>query len=145
MSIVSHRSATYLLVDFFCFVLTHQAGAVFLTFGFAGFGARFAISGARVAFGFAEALDEADGSAGEVPFFAYLIFEEALVAEVERVFLVGEEEECRRGRFRLDEIVDFYRARFRRRAALEIDFFLKPAIEFGRRDALAAGGRDLID
>jgi hypothetical protein len=39
MSIVSHRSATYLLVEFFCFVFAHQAGAVFLAFGFAGFGA----------------------------------------------------------------------------------------------------------
>src|SRR5579863_10380066 len=138
-------SAAVLFVDFFCFVFAHQPRAVFLSLGFAGFGARFAISGAGVALGFAEALDEADWSAGEIPFFADLIFEEALVAEVERIFLVGEEQECRRRRFRLDEIIDFNRACFWRRAALEIDFFLEPAIQFGRGNTLATRGSDLID
>ena len=116
-----------------------------LSFNVAGFGARlwFArLRFARVALGFAEALDEADRRAGKIPFSADLIFEEALVAEVERVFLVGEKEKCWRRSFRLDEIVDFDRARFWRRAALEIDFFLEPAIEFRRRDALAASGGD---
>jgi hypothetical protein len=126
-------------------VFAHEARAVFLALGFAGFGARFAASGAAVALGFAESLDETDWRAGEIPFFADLIFEEALVAEVERIFLVGEEKECRRRGFRLDEIVDFDGARFRRGAALEIDFFLEPAIEFGSGDALAARGGDFVD
>ena len=111
-----------------------RRGPCCLSLGFAGFGARLWF--ARVAFGFAQALDEADWRAGEIPFFADLIFEEALVAEVERVFLVGEDQERRRRSFRLREVVDLNRARFRRRAALQIDFFLEPAIQFGRRNAL---------
>src|ERR1700744_2966508 len=139
------RRRFILFVELDRFVFAHEARCVLLSLGFPGFGARFAASDAGVALSFPEALDEADWRAGEIPFFANLIFEEALVAEVERIFLVGEEQECRRRSFRLDEIVDFDGASFWRRAALEIDFFLEPAIEFGRRDALAARCGDLVD
>ena len=47
-------------------------------------------------FAFAEALDEADGGADEIEFGAQLIFEKPLVAEVQRRFLIGEDQKCRR-------------------------------------------------
>ncbi len=131
------------LVEFFCFVFAHQARAVLPSLGGAGFGA--GLRFARVALGFAEALDETDRSAGEIPFGAELIFEEAFVAEMERIFLIGEEQERRRSGFRLHDVIDFDGARFRSRAALEIDFLFDPAIEFGRGDAHAARSGDLID
>jgi len=47
-----------------------------------------------VAIAFAKTLDEADGRADKIEFGAKLVFEEALIAEVERFFLIGEDEEC---------------------------------------------------
>ena len=44
-----------------------------------------------------QALIETDGSAGKIEFGAQLIFEEALVTEVEGLQLVGEKHESRRG------------------------------------------------
>ena len=87
--------------------------------GFAGFGARLWF--ARVAFGFAEALDEADWRAGEIPFLADLIFEEALVAEMERIFWLVKIRNVGGEVFACVEVVDLDRTRFRRRAALQID------------------------
>jgi hypothetical protein len=57
-----------------------------------------------------------------------LIFEKAFIAEVQGIFLVGEHQERWRSDFRLRDVVDAYRARFRGSAALPIDFFLEPAI-----------------
>src|SRR5260370_34076362 len=43
---------------------------------------------------FGGALDEANGRAGEIEFFAQLVLQEALEAEVQGRLLVGEEKKC---------------------------------------------------
>jgi len=93
----------------------------------------------------AETLYEAHRRARKIKFGAQLIFEEALVAEMQRGLLVGEKKECGRRRFCLRDVVDAHRASLGRAAALQIDIFLEPAIEVRRRDAALAGQRDLID
>src|SRR5260370_41907479 len=94
---------------------------------------RAARRGALVAF--AKALDEADRSAHEIKLGAQLVFEEAFVAEVQWSFLVGEEEKGRRGDFRLRDVVNPHGARFRRGAALQVDFILEPIVEDRRCDS----------
>src|ERR1700686_4913654 len=74
----------------------------------------------------AEALDEAHWRADEGELGAQLVFEEAFVAEVQRLLLVGEDEERGRRRLCLGDVVDAYRTRFRSGAALQIDLFLEP-------------------
>src|ERR1700738_2036604 len=94
---------------------------------------------------FAEALHKSNGRSGEVELGAQLIFQEALEAEVQRRLLVGEQKKCGRRRFGLGDVVDAYRARLGRAAALQIDFFLEPAIQVRRGDAALAGDGHLID
>ena len=81
-----------------------------------------------LAIAFAEALDEANGRAGEIEFGAQLVFEEPFVAEVQRSFLIGENEESRRRGFRLRDVVDTHGTRLGRGAALEIDVLLQPVV-----------------
>src|SRR5437016_3001379 len=98
-----------------------------------------------VAFAFAEALDEADRCADESEFGAKLVFQEALVAEVQRRLLVGEKEERGRRDFRLCNVVNAHGASLRSGAALQVDFFLEPIVEGRRGDAAAARFPALVD
>src|SRR6266404_7026951 len=93
----------------------------------------------------AQALHKAHWRPGEIEFRSELIFQKALEAEVQRLLLIGEDEKRRRRRFRLRDVVDAHRARFRRGAALQIDVFFEPAIQLRRGDAALASGGDLID
>src|SRR5258708_9353337 len=101
---------------------------------------------ARVSlFAFAEALDKANGRANVVELGAQLVFEESLVAKVQRLFLVGENEERRRRDFCLRPVVDAHRTSLRRGPALQVDFILEPIVEDRRRDAAAARFAPFID
>lgn len=92
----------------------------------------------------AETLDKADGRAGELEAFTQLIFEEALKTEVQRLVLVGEENERRRRGRGLRDVIDFHLAAGRRCSALEIHFG-KPAIEFTGGNSAATGFGDFIN
>src|ERR1700723_1195898 len=81
-----------------------------------------------------DALDEANGRAGEVEILAQTVFEEALVAEVQAFALVGEENECRGRTGRLRDVVNFHAMRGRRCAAVQVHV-REPAIEFAGGDA----------
>src|SRR4029077_19036476 len=94
---------------------------------------------------FAEALDEAHRRAREVELRAKLIFEEALVAEMQRRFLVREDQERRRRGLCLGDVVDAHGARLGRAAALQIDILSEPAIQLWGGNAPAARIRHLID
>jgi len=95
-------------------------------------GARtFAARRPGIAVGFAQTLDEADRAADEIELFAQLVFQEALEAEMQRRFLIGEKQESWRRGFRLRDVVNAHGARFRRRSALQIHC-LEPAIQFRR-------------
>src|SRR5580704_6125856 len=107
--------------------------------------AAFARAGTRVAFGLAQALEKADGSTREVPFFANLVFQEALIAEVQRILLIGKNHERWRRSLRLRHVVNLHGPGLWRGPALQINFFLEPAIEFRRGYALFARSRHLID
>ena len=63
--------------------------------GLVGAGALFHFNGALagVTAAFADALDEADGRAGKVELLAEAVFQEALVAEVQLIALVGKQDE----------------------------------------------------
>src|SRR6266404_7628212 len=100
---------------------------------------------ARAFLAFAEALDESDRRANIVELGAQLVFEEALVAEVQRLFLIGENQKRGRRDFCLRHIVNADGASFRRGAALQVDFLLEPIVEDRRRDAAAARFPALID
>src|SRR5229473_2884244 len=52
---------------------------------------------------FSQALDEADGCANVVELGAELVFEEALITEVQWLFLVGKDKESGRRDFRLSD------------------------------------------
>src|SRR5260370_40293593 len=88
----------------------------------------------RAFLAFTEALDEADRRANVVELGAQLVFEEALVAEVQRLFLVGENQKRGRRDFCLRHVVDAHGARLRRGATLEVDFFVEPIVKDRRRD-----------
>src|SRR5260370_34858363 len=90
-------------------------------------------------------MQEKHGSGDEIEFGAELVFEEALVAEVQGNFLVGEEQKRGRRGFCLRDVVDAHGARLRRAAALEIDFLREPIIQHGRGNAASAGGRAVIE
>src|SRR5271157_3245164 len=91
-----------------------------------------------------EALGEADGSTGEIEGGAEAIFEEALIAEVQGLGLVGEEDEGGRGGGGLGDVEDFDFAAGGRGAALEV-YGRKPAVELTGGDATAAGFGDALD
>src|SRR5271154_2889986 len=89
----------------------------------------------------AQTLDEANRSTHEIPFGAKLIFEEAFEAEVQRFFLVGEQQENRRRYLGLGDVVDPDRPRLWIRSAIQVDVLFQPAIQLaGRNFALARGG-----
>ena len=74
-----------------------------------------------------QALRKAEGRAGEIESSAQAIFEEALVAEVERLGLIGEEDEGRRRGGGLGDVKDFHFAAGGRGAALKVNIS-EPAI-----------------
>src|SRR6266849_5548863 len=94
---------------------------------------------------FAEALDEAHWRSGEIEFFAQLVLQKALEAEVQGRLLVGEEKKRGWRRFCLRDVVDTHGARLWRAAALQIDVFLEPAIQIRRGDPALAGNGHLIN
>src|SRR5229473_1449870 len=94
---------------------------------------------------FSQALDEADGCANVVELGAELVFEEALITEVQWLFLVGKDKESGRRDFRLCNIVNTHGAGFWRGAALQVDFILEPIVEDRGGDATAARFPALID
>src|ERR1700722_5956952 len=61
----------------------------------------------------AEALDETNRRADEVEFLAQFVLQEALVTKVQRLFLVGENQECGRRRLGLRHVVDAHGTRLR--------------------------------
>src|SRR5689334_1403193 len=99
--------------------------------------------GAAVAL--AQTLDEANRSADKVKFGAKLVFQEALVAKMQRSFLIGEKQKRGRRDFRLGDVVNAHRASLRSGAALQVDFFLEPIVQCRRDDAAAARFPTLID
>src|SRR6266849_5629605 len=66
----------------------------------------FARGGAFAVVALFQSLNEAKRRAIEIPLGAQLIFQEALEIEMQRLFLVGEEQENRRGYLRLGHIVN---------------------------------------
>src|SRR5262249_48700069 len=76
---------------------------------------------------FFQPLPEAHGCPGEIECGAQLIFQEALIAEVQRAWLIGEKDERWRCSTRLCEVIDFHLAACRRSAASQIHT-LEPAI-----------------
>src|SRR5260370_9118812 len=94
---------------------------------------------------FAETLDETDGRSYKIELGTKLVLEEAFVAKVEWGFLVSEEKKGRRGDFCLRDVINPHGARFRRGAALKINFFLEPIVQDWRGDAAAARVPALID
>src|SRR6202790_937426 len=89
----------------------------------------------------AEALHKAHGRATEVEFFAQLILQETLEAEMEGRLLVGEKKEGWRRRFCLRDVVNAHGTSLGRAAALQVDVFFQPAIQIWSRDAAPARKR----
>lgn len=100
----------------------------------------FAVAGAPLF----QALVETDGGAGEIEFGAQLVFEEALVTEVERLQLVGEKDEGGRGGGGLGDVENFYFAAGGRGAAVEV-YFLEPAVQLAGGNAAVSGFDYAID
>jgi len=94
---------------------------------------------------FAHALDEADRRANVVELGAQLVFEEALIAEMQRLLLVGENEEGGWRDFRLRHVVDAHGASLRRGAALQVDFVLEPIVKHRRGDTSSSRFPALVD
>src|SRR5215469_10315960 len=80
-------------------------------------------------FALAQALHETDRRAGKIKFGAQLVFEKTLVAEVQRRFLIGEQEKGGRSGFGLRDVVDAHGAGFRRAPALEVDLPREPIVQ----------------
>src|ERR1700675_4449278 len=81
-----------------------------------------------------QALVEAKRRAGEVEGCAEAIFEEALVTEVQRLGLVGEENESGRSRSGLGDVENFHLAAGGGGAAIEVHIG-EPAIQLAGGDA----------
>src|SRR4029077_9206038 len=84
-----------------------------------------------------QALGEADGRAGKIEAGAQTIFKEALVAEVERLGLIGEQNEGGRRSGGLRDVENLHFAAGGRVAALEFTT-REPAIQFAGGDAALA-------
>src|ERR1700688_369545 len=93
---------------------------------------------------FLQALQETNGRAGEIETLAQLVFEEALVAEMQALGLIGEQNKCRRRCGCLRDIVDLYLARGGRSSAIEVHF-LQPAVQLAGRDAPAPRVANAVD
>ena len=72
-----------------------------------------------------------NGGADEIEFVAQVIFEETLIAEVQRLLLIGEDQKGGRREFRLGDVVDAHRASFGRGAALQVHFVLSQLFSTG--------------
>ena len=79
------------------------------------------------------------GAPGKSHFSRIWFSRKRSIAEVQRIFLIGEDHERWRRSFRLRHVVNLHGPGLRRGPALQIDFFFEPAIEFRRGDALFAG------
>src|ERR1700722_19072627 len=86
---------------------------------------------------FLHALQEADWRADEIETFAELVFEEALVAEVQPLGLIGENNKRWRRGGGLRDVVNFHLACCRGSPAIEVHF-RKPTIQLACGDAPAA-------
>jgi hypothetical protein len=91
-----------------------------------------------------QALREANGRAGEVEFGAQLVFEEALIAEMQRLELIGEKHESRRRGSGLRDVEDFHLAAGGRGAFVEVHAG-EPTIQFPRGDAFVARFRNAVN
>lgn len=89
------------------------------------------------AIAFLQALVEADRRANEIESRAQPVFEEALVAEMQRLHLIGEEHKRGRSNGGLGDVVNLHFAARGRSAALEIDV-CKPPIQLAGGNAAPA-------
>ena len=80
---------------------------------------------------FFQALEESNGRAGKIETLAQEILEEPLIAEMQALRLIGEQNKCRRRSGCLRDVVDFHAACGRRSSAVEIHF-LQPAVQLTR-------------
>src|SRR5260370_36857829 len=83
---------------------------------------------------FAETLDETDGRSYKIELGTKLVFEEALVAEVQRRFVVGKKKKRRRRDFGLRDVINHPGASLGRHAAVEVDSFFEPVVGHWRWD-----------
>src|SRR5579863_3370955 len=93
---------------------------------------------------FFQALREADGRAEEAKFLAQLVFQESLIAEMQRLELVGEENESGRSSAGLSDVENLHFAACWGGAAREIHF-CNPAIQFAGGNPFVAGRDDLVN
>src|ERR1019366_8774547 len=93
---------------------------------------------------FLQALEEANRRADEIKTLAELVLEEPLIAEVQALGLIGEQDECRRRAGCLRDVVDLHPARGGRGAAVQVHFG-KPAVQLAGGDAPAARLADAVD
>ncbi len=84
------------------------------------------------------------GAPCKIETFAQLIFQEPLIAEMQALGLIGEQNKCRRRGGGLRDVVNFHLARGGRSSAVQIDFG-KPAIQFAGGDAPAPRVGNAID
>ena len=64
---------------------------------------------------------------------------------MQRSFLIGENQKCRRADFRLSDVVNAHGASAGSGAALQIHFFLEPVVERRRGNSSLAGFPALIN
>src|SRR6266404_1339149 len=93
---------------------------------------------------FLHALEEANRRAEEIKTLAQLVLEEPLIAEVQALRLICEQNKRRRRGGRLRDVVNFHLAGCRGCATVQIDFG-KPAVQFAGGDAPAARVGDAVD
>ena len=91
-----------------------------------------------------QALREANGRAGEVEFGAQLVFEEALIAKVQRLELISEKHKRGRRGSGLCDVKNLHLAAGGRGAFVEVHTS-EPPIQFPRGDAFVARFRDAVN
>src|SRR5438128_12438812 len=92
----------------------------------------------------ARAVFDPDRRADEAESLANLIFQEALIGEVQLHGAIGEQDEGRRSRIGLSEVVDFHALADGNRGAFEVNV-LEEAVHLAGRDTLAALTRDQLN
>src|ERR1700733_8125190 len=93
---------------------------------------------------FLQALGKAESGTEETEFLAQLVFQEPLIAEVQRLELVGEKDECRRRGACLSDVENLHFAAGWRGAARQVHF-RDPAIQLAGGDAFIASCDDLVN
>src|SRR5580658_7847126 len=93
---------------------------------------------------FFQALGEADGRAEEAEFLAELVFQKTLVAEMQRLKLVGEKNESGRRGAGLGDVENLHFAAGWRGAARQVHF-RDPAIQFAGGNAFIASCDDFVN